>query len=153
MAHMGEDKRLTMAEDALKSFWICALSKKSVGISDKLYFYCENDTSITRKIDRQTRDKRISDISRVIDELDSLRNVPELRANPAFDLCQKRTMDNLKSVVALEYRYDGLLSDEGGANVILAYLKACAKSLRYHRKWQTYMRMALVILTFGKVKL
>ena len=114
VAHMGEDKRLTMAEDALKSFWICALARKSIGIKEKLYFYCDNDASITRKIDKATRDRRIFDISRVIDELEDLKNVPALTQNPSFAIAQRRTINILKSVVALEYRYDGVFANEGG---------------------------------------
>ncbi|TLD96862.1 glycosyltransferase family 2 protein [Helicobacter jaachi] len=153
VAHMGEDTRLTMAEDVLKSFWICALAQKSVGIDDKLYVYCESTSSITRKIDFHTRDRKIADISRVINELDSLSNVPEVRANSAFLPAQKHTINILKSVIALEHRYDEQTNGGGGIICFSPYLRACIKSLAYHRKWQTYVRMMLAILTLGKIKL
>ena len=153
VAHMGENPRLTMAEDVLKSFWICALAHKSIGIKDKLYTYCESSSSITRKIDSRTRDKKIADISRVIDELESLSHITQLTTNKAFNLCQKRAIDILKSVRELEHRYDSFLENEGGARYLISYLKACVRSLLYHRKWQTYVRMLLATLTLGKIKL
>ncbi len=117
VAHMGENPRLTMAEDVLKSFWICALAHKSIGIKDKLYTYCESSSSITRKIDSRTRDKKIADISRIIDELESLSHITQLTTNKAFNLCQKRAIDILKSVRELEHRYDSFLENEGGGKV------------------------------------
>lgn len=153
VAHMGENPRLTMAEDVLKSFWICALAHKSIGIKDKLYTYCESSSSITRKIDSRTRDKKIADISRIIDELESLSHITQLTTNKAFNLCQKRAIDILKSVCELEHRYDSFLENEGGARYLISYLKACVRSLLYHRKWQTYVRMLLATLTLGKIKL
>lgn len=150
VAHMGEDVRLTMAEDVLKSFWLTALATKSIGIPDKLYVYCDSSSSITRKIDAKTRDKKIADIGRVIEELRKLSQVDCLRANASFNIAQKRAIAILTSVQVLEHRYDGLINGSwGGA----AYLMACLKSLRYHRKWQTFVRLLGCILSLGYVKL
>ncbi|WP_104699918.1 glycosyltransferase family 2 protein [Helicobacter marmotae] len=154
VAHMGENVRLSMAEDALQSFWLCALAQKSIGIKDKLYVYCASNVSITRKIDQHTRDKKIADISRVIDEIVNLKEVPILRANPAFKDAQTHTINILKSVRVLEHRYDGLLSNGGGGIRCLSlYLASCFGSLAFHRKWQTYVRIALALLTLGKIKI
>ena len=114
VAHMGENPRLTMAEDVLKSFWLCALAQKSIGIKDKLYIYCDSAASITRKTDIATRDKKIADISCVINELKKLNQIPILKANPAFIPAQTHAINILKSVRELEYRYDGLLANGGG---------------------------------------
>ena len=150
VAHMGENVRLTMAEDVLKSFWLTALATKSIGIPDKLYVYCDSSSSITRKIDAKTRDKKIADIGRVIDELRKLSQVDCLRANASFSIAQKRAIAILTSVQVLEHRYDGLINGSwGGA----AYLMACLKSLRYHRKWQTFVRLLACIFSLGYVKL
>jgi len=152
-AHMGDSSRLTMAEDVLKSFYICALATSSVGIRDKLYVYCDSASSITRKIDTATRDKKINDISCVINELDSLKNIPQIASNKAFPVAQKRAINILKSVIALEYRYD---SNGGGGSrcrLIPPYLRACINSLRFHRKWQTFARIAFYLISLGKIKI
>ena len=150
VAHMGENVRLTMAEDVLKSFWLTALAQKSIGIPDKLYVYCDSSSSITRKIDAKTRDKKIADIGQVITELGKLSQVDCLRANASFSIAQRRAIAILTSVQVLEHRYDGLINGGwGGA----AYIMACLKSLRYHRKWQTFVRLLGCIFSLGYVKL
>ena len=150
VAHMGENVRLTMAEDVLKSFWLTALATKSIGIPDKLYVYCDSSSSITRKIDANTRDKKIADIGQVITELGKLSQVDCLRANASFSIAQRRAIAILTSVQVLEHRYDGLINGGwGGA----AYIMACLKSLRYHRKWQTFVRLLGCIFSLGYVKL
>nr|WP_082807959.1 glycosyltransferase [Helicobacter himalayensis] len=156
VAHMGEDSRLTMAEDVLKSFYICALATSSVGIKDKLYVYCSSDTSITRKIDTQTRDKKISDITRVINEIKGLDSVPQIANNPAFKPAQAKTIKILQSVIELEHRYDSPeIASGGGAlsRCLSPYLRACLASLKYYRKWQTYVRILAYLLSFGKKKI
>ena len=152
VAHMGADTRLTMAEDVLKSFWICALAHSSVGIRDKLYVYCDSHSSITRKIDTATRDKKIADISRVIEQLDSLSSVAALRANRSFTPAQTRAINILKSVRELEYRYD-TINGGGDTHILPPYLRACLRSLGYHRKWQSFVRIALYLLSLGRLKL
>ena len=150
VAHMGENVRLTMAEDVLKSFWLTALATKSIGIPDKLYVYCDSSSSITRKIDAKTRDKKIADIGQVITELGKLSQVDCLRANASFSIAQRRAIAILTSVQVLEHRYDGLINGGWGGAV---YIMACLKSLRYHRKWQTFVRLLGCIFSLGYVKL
>ena len=150
VAHMGENVRLTMAEDVLKSFWLTALAQKSIGIPDKLYVYCDSSSSITRKIDANTRDKKIADIGQVITELGKLSQVDCLRANASFSIAQQRAIAILTSVQVLEHRYDGLINGGWGGAV---YIMACLKSLRYHRKWQTFVRLLGCIFSLGYVKL
>ncbi|RDU64003.1 glycosyltransferase family 2 protein [Helicobacter sp. MIT 14-3879] len=145
---------LTMAEDALKSFYLCALSKKSIGIKDKLYVYCSSQSSITRKIDISTRDKKVLDLQKVIDELDYLKNIKEIATHKHFNIAQTNTIKILKSAKALEYRYDEPLAIGGGDKWILSpYLKACLRSLGFHRKWQSYARILLYLISLGKIKL
>ena len=118
VAHMGENVRLTMAEDVLKSFWLTALARKSIGIPDKLYVYCDSSSSITRKIDANTRDKKIADIGQVITELGKLSQVDCLRANASFSIAQRRAIAILTSVQVLEHRYDGLINGGWGGGGI-----------------------------------
>lgn len=162
VAHMGENVRLSMAEDVLKSFWLCALAKSSIGIKDKLYVYCDSSSSITRKIDIATRDKKIADISRVITELESLSEVKPLCVNKNFKKAQNHAINILKSVRELEYRYDDIIIHKSPKNknarqksshIFGAYLGSCLASLRYHRKWQSFARIALYIFTLGQIKL
>lgn len=154
VAHMGEDAPLTMAEDVLKSFYSCALASLSVGITNRLYVYCASNSSITRKIDTNTRDKKVSDITRVINEIAHLDTIPQIVENPSFKTAQEKTLRILKSVIALEYRYN--TPDNMGGGIIRCippYLRACLASLRYHHKWQTYARILIYILSLGRKKI
>ncbi|PAF53130.1 hypothetical protein BKH42_07515 [Helicobacter sp. 13S00482-2] len=137
------DEHLVMAEDLLQNFALITLAKSSIGIRNKLYVYCESNSSITRNI--KTRDKKIANLKRIIDLFNELENKDELTLNPYFYDAKNKVQTILLSIIELEYRYDD------GAN--LSYLKACVKSLSYHKKWQTYFRIALFILSFGKIKL
>ncbi|MCI7710546.1 MAG: glycosyltransferase [Helicobacter sp.] len=153
VARMGEDSHLTMAEDVLKSFYLCAMAKSSVGIVDKLYVYCESRASITRQIDANTRDKKIMDIQKVMSEIQELENVPEVTINTCFKQAQINTLNILQSVIELEHRYDTYDFRDRGIKRLSPYLYACIRSLRFHRKWQTYIRILVYLMTFGKVKI
>ena len=163
VAHMGEDTHLKMAEDVLHCFYICALAKSSIGIKDKLYVYCHSASSITRKTDPITRDKKVSDIKHIIAELQRLDSVSQVRSNAYFKPAQTQTINILKSVCALEYRYDDMnaynADSVGGGGKFRclkyapSYLRACLDSLKYHRKWQTYVRILAYLITFGRMRI
>ena len=154
VARMGEDSHLTMSEDVLKSFYLCAMAQSSVGIRDKLYVYCESKSSITRKIDTQTRDRKIADKRRVIGEIRGLSEVPEVARNACFKQAQSKAIGILQSAIELEYRYDTRALGGGGIYKCLSpYLYACIKSLRFHHKWQTYVRIFAYLATLGKLKI
>ena len=114
IAHMGEDSHITMSEDVLKSFYICAMAQSSVGIRDKLYVYCDSKSSITRKTDTHTRSKKIADKQRVIKELQELDRIPEVARNACFKRAQQQTINILRSTMELERRYDTYISERGG---------------------------------------
>ncbi|PAF45202.1 glycosyltransferase family 2 protein [Helicobacter sp. 11S02596-1] len=141
------DKKVSMAEDALQNFVITLLAKSSTGIKNKLYFYYENTTSITRQSTPQARDKKIADIDTIIHWLDILSSDKELNSHPYFYPAKYKMQDILRSVIVLEHRYDQTNT------IIPAYLKACLKSLKHHHKWQTYARIIIFILSFSKIKL
>ena len=105
LAHMGEFPRLNMAEDALKSFAILALANKSIGIKDKLYIYCNNQSSITRRIDEKSIRKKINDFDKVLDYLDRFGEIKEIRENKYFKQTKDRTKNILKAQRELELRY------------------------------------------------
>ncbi|RAX52450.1 hypothetical protein CCY99_07310 [Helicobacter sp. 16-1353] len=160
VAHMGDFERLNMAEDSLKSFIIMALAKSSKGIDDKLYIYCDNKGSITRRIDLNSTKKKIDDLSRVIDYLDEFAKIDEVRNHKYFQIAKNKTQNILRATRELEYRYlspSDINAIRGGAAkrcvTLPIYLECCIKSMRYHRKWQTYARILAYILTLGKIKL
>lgn len=155
VARMGEDSHITMAEDVLKSFYICALAQSSVGIKDKLYVYCQSQSSITRKIDTHTRDRKIADKQKVIQAIQELDSVPEIANNACFKRAQQKTLDILHSTMELEHRYDAQLIGGGQFRCLFIspYLRYCIRSLRYHRKWQTYVRILAYLATLGRLKI
>ncbi|MDO7253601.1 glycosyltransferase family 2 protein [Helicobacter cappadocius] len=137
------DEHLVMAEDLLQNFVFIALGKSSVGISQKFYIYCESNSSITR--DSKTRDKKINNLKRIIELFDELETKKELTSNPYFYEAKNKIQAILHSIIELEYRYDNTPK--------LAYLQSCIRSLKYHQKWQTYIRILSFIFSFGKIKL
>ncbi|PAF51937.1 glycosyltransferase family 2 protein [Helicobacter sp. 13S00477-4] len=140
------NERLVMAEDVLKTFVITLLAKSSCGVKNKFYFYCENTNSITRQINPIMRDKRINDLKKIINILEHLQEDNELSSHQYFYPAKNKIQNILLSVIELEYRFDET------KNCIPAYLKACLKSLRYYKKWQTYARIIAFIISFGKIK-
>ncbi|PAF45382.1 glycosyltransferase family A protein [Helicobacter sp. 11S02629-2] len=142
LAYMEDMPRLKMAEDALKTFIVLSLAKKSIGVKGRFYIYCESASSITRKRDALSTAKKVEDLKAVIDEFNRLDSIKAINANRYFLESKTRAQNILKSVIELEYRYDAFK---------LAYIKACIKSLRYYVKWQTFMRIGLYIISLGKI--
>ena len=162
LAHMGDFPRINMAEDALKSFAILALAQKSIGIKDKLYIYCNNEQSITRKIDIESTKKKIIDFDSVINYLDKFGQIAEIKANKNYEIAKNKTQNILKAQRELELRYldKAEIHLMGGGspkcdilNLLPQYLIAAIKSLKYHHKWQTYVRILAYLTTLGKIKL
>ena len=92
--------------------------------------------------------KKINDLNRIIKYLDEFEKIDEIKNNKYFLISKIKTQNILKATMELEYRY----ATRGG-QIIPPYLKACIKSMRYHIKWQTYVRIFAYILTLGKMKL
>lgn len=136
------NEHLVMAEDLLQSFVLIALAKKSIGTKERFYIYCESSSSITRDI--KTRDKKISNLKKIIKLFDALQE-SALISNPYFMQSKIRVQSILKATIELEYRFD--------KSPTLAYLKACVRSLKYYQRWQTYIRILGFMLSFGKIKL
>lgn len=103
--HMGDFPRLNMAEDVLKSFAIMALAHKSIGIKDKLYIYCNNANSITRKTDLDSTQKKIRDFNNVISYIDRFSHIKEIGENKNYYISKTKTQNILKAQIELEYRY------------------------------------------------
>lgn len=131
-------QRLIMAEDALFFFIIAMQAKKSIGINKDLYLYTQNPSSITQCNDSQTIEEKKQNLLYIINVLH------QIPATNSQEMCKERFVNILKSVIELEYRYQ---------NTPFSYPKACIKSLKYHQKWQTYLRILLFTISFGKIKL
>lgn len=136
------NEHLVMAEDLLQVFVLLAMAKSSIGTNKKLYIYCESHSSITR--DTKTRDKKIANLKRIIELFDELQQRATI-SNPYSKIAKTKIQNILKSTIELQYRYDEMPK--------FAYLKACIKSLKYYKKWQTYLRIFAFILSLGKIKL
>lgn len=134
--------RLIMAEDALKFSITTICAKKSIGINTKMYYYFCSNTSITRKNDSESLKSKIKDLQNVIATLELIKKNNQLSCIHFKSLTKVQNI--LKSVIELEYRYQ---------NTPFSYPKACIKSLKYHQKWQTYLRILLFTISFGKIKL
>lgn len=136
------NEHLVMAEDLLQNFVLIALAKKSIGTKERFYIYYQSSSSITRDI--KTRDKKIANLKRIIELFDAFQE-SSLTSNPYFIKAKTRVQAILKATIELEYRFD--------ESPNMAYLKACVNSLKYHQKWQTYIRILGFIFSFGKIKL
>lgn len=130
--------QLTMAEDALLFFVIAMNAKKSIGINQVLYLYNQNLSSITQRSDTQAIEEKKQSL------LYTIKILNQISVNKPQEKCKKRFINILESVIELESRYQ---------NSFFAYPKACIKSLQYHQKWQTYLRILLFFISFGKIKL
>lgn len=137
--------KLTMAEDALQFFIITLFAKKSTGINQNLYTYFASETSITRKTDVITRDKKVNDLQIVISFLDLIiQKMPPHITNKIFFDTKNKLQRHIQSIIKLEYRYDA---------TAFAYPISCIKSLKYYCTWKTPVRILIYCLTFGKIKL
>ncbi|PAF48101.1 hypothetical protein BKH46_01965 [Helicobacter sp. 12S02634-8] len=144
-AHITQ--KLIMAEDALHSFVIATLAHSSTGITDKLYYYCENTSSITRRSDPKTRATKIAHLQKIIYYLQTLQEDKDLSSHPYFHQAHDKICNILNAAIELEHRYDDTTT------YIPAYLKACFSSLKHYHKWQTYARIFIFIASLGKIKI
>lgn len=132
--------RLTMAEDALMFFAIALKTTKSIGYDYRPYFYFSNPKSITQRYDEGAIKEKKQSLLHTINMIDF---IPTPHSQ-IYIQSKNRFKNILKSVIELEVRHK---------NKPFTYPIACIKSLKYHQKWQTYLRIALFFLSFGKIKL
>lgn len=132
---------ITMAEDVLKFFVITLFAKKSIGVKNELYYYCQSFASITRTTNQKIRQKKIRDLKNTLLTLKKIKNFSK---EYYMSISLRKTLNILNSTIKLEARYE---------NKSFAYPIACIKSLKYHQKWQTYMRIFLFFVSFGKIKI
>ena len=133
---------IVMAEDLLQFFIITLFAEKSIGMKESLYLYCNNRNSISRQITLQALNKRITDTKIVIDVFEKLLGFYTQQETISKSITKIQQI--LHATIILESRH---------ATRAFAYPIACLKSLKLHQKWQTYVRIALYFISFGRLKL
>lgn len=135
---------IKVGDDILQSFIIYCYAKKSIGINKKLYYYCDSNISITRKQDEITKEIRIKNLSNLFTIIDTLEKKHFFKKQENYQKAKDKLIKILQASICLEERY---------SPQIFAYPKACIHSLKYYRKPQTYIRILLYLISFGKIKL
>ena len=133
---------IIMAEDLLHFFIITLFAEKSIGLKEYLYFYCDNENSISRKITPEILNKRIANTRLIVNIFDKLKQL--YSSTPTISQSITKIQQILHATIILESRH---------APRAFAYPIACLKSLKLHQKWQTYVRIALYFISFGRLKL
>lgn len=137
-----QNAKLTLGEDAIQNFLIMLKAKKSIGIKECLYNYADTLSSITRKTDKKSIQTKIFKTQQAIQFLE---NIYQEIDHPFFSQAKQKIIEILKSHIELEKRHD--------ETNLFAYPKSCFQSLKYHKTWKTYIRIAIYLITFGKIKL
>ena len=140
--HLSELSPIVMGEDVLRLLIATRFSHKLIALEDCLYYYCDSTSSICRQSDPATIAKRKNDLHYLITTLASLKTKPLI--TPTTLRAITRAQNILHATIILESRH---------ATRAFAYPIACFKSLTLHQKWQTYVRIALYFISFGRLKL
>lgn len=135
---------IKMGDDMLQVFLIYCVSQKSIGIDKKLYFYCDSAISITRKQDKHTKLTRINNLYALIQAIQILESCTFLNTRNGFKQAKNKLINIIYASIELEQRYDSHR---------FSYLKSCINSLKYYKKVQTYIRILLYLISFGKIRL
>lgn len=135
---------IKMGDDILLVFMIYCLANKSIGINKNLYFYCDSLISITRKQDKRTKNIRVQNLKILLETTHILQSCDFLNTQKDFQQAKNKLINIIHSSIELEQRYDFQS---------FAYLKSCINSLKYYQKSQTYIRILLYLVSFGKIKL
>lgn len=135
---------IKMGDDILQSFIIYYYANKSIGISKKLYYYCDSSVSITRKNDKKTEEIRIKGLENLLVALNMLETKHLFVYHNDFQEAKNKFIKIIQASISLEKRYSPLP---------FSYPKACVQSLKYYVKMQTYIRILLYFMSFGKIKL
>lgn len=135
---------IRMGDDILQSFLVYCYANKSIGINKKFYFYCESQVSITRKQDKHAEKVRIANLKSLLTAISILEKTQMFDKKNSFQEAQDKFIKIIQASICLEKRY---------SSSIFAYPKACIHSLKYYVKIQTYIRIILYFVSFGKIKL
>lgn len=144
LPHLNSLPHIKMGDDILQSFVIYCYANKSIGISKKLYYYCDSSVSITRKNDKKTEEIRIKGLKNLLVALNMLEKKHLFVHHNDFQEAKNKFIKIIQASICLEKRY---------STSIFAYPKACFQSLQYYAKIQTYIRIFLYFMSFGKIKL
>ncbi|RAX54226.1 hypothetical protein CCY99_04235 [Helicobacter sp. 16-1353] len=141
------DSHLISSEDTMLFFIICLLAKRSVGISENLYIYCENMTSTTRSKDIEKLEKQISDRLHLIDLLEQLSNDKELSSHKYFSKARANITNMLNYFIC----YSKKFLNKDFNDTISPYLKYSFLSMKYIARWQTMAKILIYLCSSKKL--
>ncbi|RDU58298.1 glycosyltransferase [Helicobacter sp. MIT 99-5507] len=141
------DRHLISSEDTILFFIITLLAKKSIGIDENLYIYCQNDSSITRVRTQEKLQKQIDDRTYLKEVLKIIQNNKDLNSHKYFKQSLKKIDDMLSYFICFSKKF--ICNDD----IILPYLKYSIISMKYMPRWQILVKMIIYLLTFGKKQL
>lgn len=144
LPHLNSLPHIKMGDDILQTFIIYCYANKSIGISKKLYYYCDSSVSITRKQDKKTEELRTKNLDDLLMALNMLEKNHLFDYHNDFQEAKNKFIKIIQASICLEKRHFPIL---------FAYPKACFQSLKYYTKIQTYIRILLYFISFGKIKL
>ena len=141
------NKHLISSEDTILFFIITLLAKKSVGIKENLYIYCQNDSSITRIKTKEKLQKQIDDRIYLKESLKIIENDKTLHSHKYFKQSLKKIDDMLSYFICFSKKF--ICNDD----IISPYLKYSIISMKYMPRWQILVKIMIFLLSFGKKKL
>lgn len=144
------DRHLIASEDTILFFVILLLAKSSVGIDENLYFYCENEESITRTNTQDKYLKQISDREYLKEVLCKLKQDSSLHKNTYFDIAVAKVQDLLDYFICFSKRF---VKPKKANDIIPPYIKYSLACMKYMPRWQIVAKLVIYLSTFGIKKL
>lgn len=142
------DRHLISSEDSILFLCLCLLAKRSVGINENFYIYCENVNSIMRSMDSKKLLKQIEDREYINASLYKLNDDRELASHKYFKTCVANISNMLNYFICYSRRF---LDDKD--TLISPYIKYSLLSFKYMPRWQILLKMLIFIVSFGKKRL
>lgn len=144
------DCHLASSEDTALFLPLCALAKKSVGISEVAYFYTQNPASLLKSKSPSVIFKQNADRAFLRDNLVRLQNDKDLSQNRYFSQSLQNCRDLMDYFICFSSRF---LSTQDAKTCISPYIKYSILSFKFILRWQIAVKLAIFILTLGKKRL
>lgn len=145
--------RLNLHEDALISYVFLYFCKTHKIILDVLYFYCENPESLSRKKDKEGEFyiQRMHMIERIrVKRLFGYFDLFPFK-DAYFDRFRKDAILNLEHILKL-YRGRRIVALFSKRKGFFAYPKGIYLCNKLMPSWKNYIKIALYLLSFGKIR-
>lgn len=143
------DRHLISSEDTILFFVICLLARKSIGINEDFYIYCQNDNSIMRIKDEDRLKKQIDDRIYLQSVFHRLEDDMELRKNRYFLPAQRNMIRLLMYFVYFSKRF----LPKSKNCLMSPYLKYSLLSFKVMPRWQILVKTLIYLLSFGTKKM